>query len=139
MDELERLTGSELLALAGLARLMVRVDGRFTPDEERALAEIADSVAAAPAEDEPGGDDREATADEALGETGLFELIELAGEQLPDDDALREAVRAVVRPEGREAIFGMIDHLSRATPGQTRPLEILDWLAKEWKLEATPS
>ncbi len=138
MDELERLTGAELLALAALARLMVRLDGRFTPDEERALAEIGDALAAAPApdENEGAGPYREASpAERALGATGFFELIELAGEQLPDDDSVRQAVRAVDRAEGREAIYGLLGQLALANPGQTRPIELLEWLAKEWHIQ----
>ncbi len=134
MDELERLTGNELLALAGLARVMVRLDGRFTPDEERALSEIGDALAAAPAPDDASGESpyRSSSAEQALGATGFFELIELAAEQLPDDDALREAVRAVSRPAGRETILALLDLIVRANPGQPQPLEIVDWLNREW-------
>ncbi len=46
MSELEPLNDAELLTLAGLARLLVRLDGRLTPDERRALAELGDMIAA---------------------------------------------------------------------------------------------
>lgn len=137
MNELEQLNDSELLTLAALARLMIRLDGQFTEDEERALGEIADAIAA-PASQRDGGDGpyREgAEPVEALGEAAFFELIELAGEELPDDASVREAARAVERPEARASIHALLHHLAVANTAQPRELALLGWLATEWQIE----
>lgn len=138
MNEPEQLNDSELLTLAALARLMIRLDGQFTEDEERALGEIADAIAAPASQrdDEGDGPYREgAEPAEALGEAAFFELIELAGEELPDDASVREAARAVERPEARASIHALLHHLAVANTAQPRELALLGWLATEWQIE----
>lgn len=144
MNELEQLNDSELLTLAALARLMIRLDGHFTEDEARALGEIADAIAApasqrGEASPEDGPYRASGEAAEALGEAAFFELIELAGEELPDDASVREAARAVERPEARASIHALLHHLAVANTAQPRELALLEWLANEWKIEAAPA
>jgi hypothetical protein len=137
MNELEQLNDSELLTLAALARLMIRLDGQFTAEEERALGEIGDAIAAPPSQRGGDGAYRENAAEsvEALGEAAFFELLELAGEELPDDASVREAARSVDRPEARASIHAHLHHLAISNPAQPRELELLEWLATEWQIE----
>ena len=140
MNELEQLNDSELLTLAALARLMIRLDGQFTEDEERALGEIADAIAAPASqrgEDSPEDGPYRGSGEpiEALGEAAFFELIELAGEELPDDASVREAARSVERPEARASIHALLHHLAIANTAQPRELALLEWLATEWQIE----
>lgn len=140
-NELEQLNDSELLTLAALARLMIRLDGQFTEDEERALGEIADAIAAPASQrgEENLGDGPyrgSGEPDEALGEAAFFELIELAAEELPDDASVREAARAVERPEARASIHALLHHLAIANTAQPRELALLEWLATEWQIES---
>src|SRR5690349_16798165 len=115
MDDLEQLTSEELLVLAALLRCVIRIDRQFTAPEQEAVERIAMQVAA-PGPRPPGeGVFRKASTPlEPLGADRLFELIELAGEELPDDDAIREAALAVTRQEAREVIYGLVWEVAAA-------------------------
>lgn len=136
MDDLEDLTADELLALAGLCRAMIRLDARFTEPERAALIEIAHVVASpSAAARDGGGPYREAASPlTPLGEEAFFELIELAGRELPDDASIRAAARGVTRPEAREAIHALLTHLAVSDIAVSAELALLDWLATEWSL-----
>jgi hypothetical protein len=137
MDELEQLTSEELLVLAALLRCVIRIDRQFTAPEQEAVGRVAMRVAAPPE-----GEDPEATtpyresarALEPIGEERLFELIELAGEELPDDDSIREAALAVTRQEAREAIYGLVWEVAASDVAFRGESKLLDWLIGAWNL-----
>lgn len=139
MSELEPLNDAELLTLAGLARLLVRLDGRLTPDERRALAELGDMIAAPSSRPETAdaGPYRDrAPPLEPLGADAFFELVERAARELSDEAQILAAARAVARPDARAAIHALLHHVAMASPLGAGELRLLDWLAVEWELEA---
>jgi hypothetical protein len=135
VTELQQLTDAELLTLAGLSRLMVRIDGRFTPEERRALAEIGESVAARPNQAAENGPYRDHAPNlEPLGADAFFVLVERAAREFPDDQAIVTAARAVGRSEARAAIHALLHRIAVANPAGIGELRFLDWLAQEWQL-----
>ena len=111
--ELANLEHSEQLALVGLARLMIRLDGSFS-EEER---ELIDAIV------------------EELGETRYEALAEEAAEKMQDEEAVKYYARHVQRAEARELIFGVLYDL--AVPESIDPAEssLLDWLTEAWALD----
>jgi len=136
MPKIEHLTMPEQMALAGLMRMIVRLDGRLTDDEQRAIASVAAQVTLDT--DTPGaGPFRDASSIEPLGEVRFLELIQIAGEEFPDDAAVREAVLEVKRTEAREAIFAFIYEVAAANGVTKGENKLLDWLTEHWELQVS--
>ena len=127
MEEVERLTGPEALALGGLLRVLIREDGRFTDAERGALALVATSVAQV--------DDVDAPAPAPIGEEALYALIERAGEELGDDKAIRAAALTVTRPAARATIHALLFEVAASDVISAGESTVLDWLAEKWELE----
>ncbi|MCZ7679605.1 MAG: hypothetical protein M5U28_12925 [Sandaracinaceae bacterium] len=103
MNDIDELSRSELIALAGLLRAVIRIDGRFSDAERDALAQVAQMVAEEREGARRGGDTyRESNPLEPIGEDRLFAILDEAGTTLADDAAIRAAALAVTRPEARE-------------------------------------
>lgn len=137
MEEVERLTAPEALALGGLLRVLIRMDGRFTEAERDALSLVATSVAlvedaAVTSEAYRSG----AKAPEPIGEERLYALIEQAGEELGDDAAIRAAALTVTRPAARASIHAMLFEVAASDVISAGESTLLDWLAEKWELEA---
>ncbi len=126
MDELVKLDQQELLALAGLVRLMIRLDGRFTPEERRALSFVASAVAQ-PAD---GGD-----GSQRLGPERWAAWIEHTVRTLPDDGSIRDAALAVTRQPARDAIHALLTRIASADFAEGGEQGLLRWLAREWNIE----
>jgi hypothetical protein len=136
MEEVERLTGPEALALAGLLRVLIRQDGRFTDAEREALSLVATSVAQvedAAAASEPYRSGGKVLA--PIGEEALYALIERAGEELGDDTAIRAAALTVTRPAARTAIHALLFEVAASDVISAGESTLLDWLAEKWELE----
>lgn len=129
------LTDDELLAFAGLARLLVCADGTFTDDEAAALDEAFGDLFSTGAEAQ--GPYRTAPVEsppEAL-PVDLRELLERASEALPDEDAVMAAARRVTRQEVREAIFGVLYVVAASDVITKNEWPLIDWLIKEWGVQ----
>jgi hypothetical protein len=138
-NEPERLTGGELLAMAGLLRLLIRMDGQFTAGEREALVRVGDMISQAVEVDELGSPYRTSGERIApLGERALYDMLDLAGEELPNDDAVREAALAVTRPEARAAIYGVVFEVASSDTAMVREPQLLDWLVAAWNLPVEP-
>jgi hypothetical protein len=124
MANLVQLSEQELIALAGLTRLMIRLDGRFTHEERNALRFIATRVALASAEGKAA----------ALGEERWWSSIDRAARALPDDASIREAALRVVRTEARESIHQLLCEVASADFAEGGEQGLLMWLAREWQL-----
>lgn len=114
---LDALDHGEKLALVGLVRLMIRLDGEFS-EEERALL------------------------DDIVAELGEEEFDKLAGEvaeKMQTEEHVRYYAERVERKEAREQIFEVLYAL--AIPGSIVPSEsaLLDWLKERWALETPDS
>jgi hypothetical protein len=132
----ERLTSAEALALAGLARLLIRMDGRFTDAEREALSDVATSIAvvadeAAAIEPYRGG----ASAPSPIGEEALYALLDRAGEELVNDAAVRAAALRVTRQEARATIHALLFEVAASDVISAGESTLLDWLAEQWELD----
>lgn len=130
MDEIDRLTPPEMLTFAGLARKIIRDDGRFTDAERDALSRVAQRVA------EVSPDALLDTgAVTAIGEKQLYERIEKAAELYPNEELLRSASLEVTRPEARAAIHALLFDVATADVINAHEGDLLAWLAEKWDLD----
>jgi hypothetical protein len=113
---LDALDHGEKLALVGLVRVMIRLDGEFSEEERELLDGIVSE----------------------LGEDQFNALAAEVTEKMQDEDSVKYYAERVERPESREQIFGVLYAL--AIPGSIVPAEsaLLDWLKERWALE-TPA
>ncbi len=136
MQEVERLTGPEALALAGLLRVLIREDGKFSEQERVALSLVATSFAQVDEVDRAADSYRGSAEGLApLGEERLYALIERAGEELGDDAAIRAAALTVTRPEARATIHALLFEVAASDVISNGESTLLDWLAEKWELE----
>ncbi len=137
-DELVELSDEELLVFAGLARALVRLDGRFSAAEAGCLEDLSLQLTTARAsqDGEAGPYRASASTDhrEPLGPETLHAWLDRAAQHYPDDGALRDAVGTVERAEARLYIHAMLHALACADMATTSELDMLDWLATEWQL-----
>lgn len=137
MSDVEQLSGSELLALAALLRTAIRQDGAFSDDERAILSRIALAVGSSEGGETPASMSafrQTSRRTGPIGEAGLYELLDLAGTELPNDDAIKEAVRAVTRQDARETIYGLVFEIASSDTVQHSENRLLDWLVEEWEL-----
>jgi hypothetical protein len=118
-----QLNEKEKLALVGLMRFVVRLDGRATPEEMAAVERTLRDAYASQV-----GDGAEAAAQIAA-------LEARADRELRDDDAIRRAAMSVSRPEAREVIFAAVADLAAVDGINMQEGWLLDWLANEWELK----
>ena len=97
----------EALALGGLIRILIRLDGTFSEAERDALEEIGDDVG---------------TADD------LWTMITRSSEELADDGAIRDKALAVTRPEARELIRYLLESVASVDSITLAEQQLLDWL-----------
>jgi uncharacterized tellurite resistance protein B-like protein len=123
----------EQLAFAGLARLLIRADGTFTSEEAAALQRVASGLLSTPGQAlSPYRQAPEPTVDT----DAIWELLDRASVELPDNPSVEQAALGVVRPEARTAIYEALYEIaaSDVVTGDEWPL--LDWLAETWVVEA---
>ncbi len=111
--KLDQMTDEEKQALGALVRVLVGVDGEYSPAEVAGLQNTA----------------------EYLGEEEFWQLINDSGHRHLDEDALGKLANAVDRPEGREAIYGVLFGVAAADTVGGGEGKLLDWLAESWGLE----
>ena len=113
--KLEEMTAPEKQALRSLVRVMVGVDGSYSPEETATLQ----------------------TAAAELGKEEFWELVSGSGEQELTLDLVQERARKVERSEVRETIYGILFGIAAAGSIVSDEGRILDWLAEAWSLELT--
>lgn len=116
IDDLE---DHEKLALGGLIRVLIRLDGSFSEEEEAALEQVAQEIGGADA---------------------LWKVISRSAQELRDDDAIREAARSVQRPGAQALIRETLEGIARAETITIAEQKLLDWVDELWGLtsSATP-
>lgn len=97
----------EGLALGGLIRILIRLDGSFSEEEEQRLGEVADEV----------GDRDE-----------LWGWIERSAKELSDDEMVRDKALAVKRPGARSLIRHVLESIAQAGTITLGEQKLLDWL-----------
>jgi hypothetical protein len=112
MISLQDLLPHELAALAGLVRVLVRADGRFTPQESAAI-------------------DRIAAADGAT--DLLWQAISTSAQKAQTDDQIAEAVASVKRLEAQIRIVALLDELAAADGVQPAETALLTDIRRRWQ------
>lgn len=109
---LEELQRPEQLAFAGLVRLLVRIDGEFSPGEVTALASLA----------------------KELGSGAFWTLMREAQQELGSAEDVVEVVETVTRREVQDWIYGVLLGLAAVDGIQDAESQVLDWLMHTWQL-----
>jgi len=110
--QLSDLEPHERLALAGLLRFLVRMDGKLSSDEVAALA----------------------TLGKELGSTLFWQTMARAQQELESADDVVEAVERVERPHVREWIYGILMGIAVVDGLSDEESELLDWLLQTWQM-----
>ena len=113
--ELADLNQDERIALAGLLEFVVLASGHVTEDEQNEIDSIV----------------------EALGEESFRKAMDEVDKRFADEKALRAFLSTIERQEVREVIYGTVIEAAMADTVEGRESALLDWLAKEWKVEVT--
>lgn len=113
--ELSELNKDEQIALAGLLEFVVLASGHVTEDEEQEIDAIV----------------------EALGEEAYHAAVSEVDKRFKDESVLRIFLSTIERQEARELIYGSVIEAAMADTVEGRESALLDWLAKEWKIEVT--
>jgi hypothetical protein len=113
--ELADLNQDEQIALAGLLEFVVLASGHVTEDEQQEIDVIV----------------------EALGGGKYRKAVEEVDKRFPDELAFRTFLSKVERQEAREIIYGTVMEAAMTDTVEGRESALLDWLAKEWKVEVT--
>jgi uncharacterized tellurite resistance protein B-like protein len=107
------LSHDDQLALVGLVRLMIRLDGQFSAGEEQALDAVVQEL----------GPD-------------LFEkLAEEVGEKMQDEEAVKYYASRVADQEARELIYGTLFDLAIPDSIVLAEASLLSWLAERWGID----
>jgi hypothetical protein len=136
-EEIDRLTGAEMMLLAGLVRKLVRMDGHFTDAERDGIAKIAQTVTEDDAVEAGTPYRADVKAPKPIGAKALFERIEQASEKYPDDQTLRTAALALTRPEAREIIHALLFDVAASDAIGKGEADLLEWLEEKWELESS--
>jgi hypothetical protein len=111
--ELRELNPEERVALAALIEFVVLASGHVTEDEEREIQEVVREI----------------------GEDVYRKAVEEVDRRFPDEEAAKKFLLTITRPEARELIFGAVMGAAMTDTMEGHESTILDWVAKEWKLE----
>lgn len=111
--ELRDLDHDEQLALLGLVQFIGESNHEVTDEESASIAQIV----------------------AALGAQHYRKIAAEADERFADEDALRDFLSEVGRPEARELIYGHALEVALADTLQKGESELLDWLGDEWDIE----
>ena len=110
--ELSDLTREERIALVALVEFVMESDATVSDDEVDQVQAIVDEI----------------------GEPAYREAVAEVDERFGDEDELKAFLRTVDRQQARETIYEAA--LEAAIPNAigTRESQLLEWLAKEWKI-----
>jgi hypothetical protein len=113
--ELGELNADERIALVGLVMAVVVSDGRVSEDEQDEVAELG----------------------EAFGEAGYRAAVDAFETRFADEQAFKQFLRGITRPEARELIFGTVLEGASADAIAGHESELLSWVGKTWGIEVT--
>ena len=134
MAAVEVLTEGELLALAGLLRVMVLADRQVDVHELDALERVGHKVARTAHVDDP----YRSAAPPAMGPDAFRSVFARASRELPDGAAVRAAAQGVERQEAREILFTILLEVAASNGIVPEEQAVLDWLKEQWSIEPRP-
>ena len=111
--ELSALEDAELLALVGLAKMIIRADSQLSGDEIAGLKALA----------------------AAVGEPRFTQHIARANEQLASREAVILHAMTIERAEAKQAMYDALHVLAAVDGIVEREQEILDWVKAAYALE----
>lgn len=111
--ELRDLDHDEQLALLGLVQFIGESNHDVTDEESDSIAGIV----------------------KALGAAHYRKLAAEADERFADEEALRDFLADVGRPEAREIIYGQVLEIALGDTMQAGESDLLEWLAEEWGID----
>ncbi len=103
----------EKLALAGLVRALIRMDGAVSPEEGSAVSKLAHQV----------------------GAKEFWALMGKAQESLPTPADVSEAAEKVIRREVRRWAYGELRRLADSDGVEVAEVALLEWLRRAWALD----
>ncbi len=118
VTRLDDLEDHEQLALGGLIRVLIRLDGSFSEEEEAHLERVAAEIGTT---------------------EHLWRVISRSAQEHANDDAIRAAAKGVLRPEARRLIRSALEGIARADTIEPSEQKLLDWLDVTWQLAAAES
>ncbi len=110
---LPELDHHEKLALGGLIRILIRLDGSFSEEEEERLNELGEELGDADA---------------------LFRLLDESAQALSTDEEIRKAAQSVARPAARQTIYEALVAVAEAGTITEAEGDLLEWVADIWEL-----
>lgn len=111
LSTIDDLEPGEQLALGGLLRILIRLDGSFSEEEERCLEEVADGIG---------------------GREALWRVISSSAQTHRSDDDVRAAVQTVTRSDARNLIRQTLEAVALAETIVPEEQRLLDWLDGVW-------
>lgn len=113
MKQMDQLEDHEQLALGGLIRVLIRLDGSFSEEEEAHLERVA----------------------EEIGSTEqLWRVISRSAQAHKNDAAIRESATQVRRLGAQQLIRRALESIAVAETIEPAEQELLDWLDETWQL-----
>ncbi len=124
-------TDAELTALARLLSIILRIDGRATPEEEQALAHFAERVRRGSVTD-----GRKLGGTLALGEAGavLKPYLERAAQLPSSKEEFAKAAASIERQQARETIYAALYDVAAADLIVRAEWDLLKILCDTWQL-----
>ena len=110
--QLTDLEAHEQLALTGLIRFLVRIDGEFSPAEVSALTVLSKDI----------------------GSALFWQKMSQAQRELESADDVLGVVESVQRREVREWIYGVLMGIAAVEGMKESESELLDWLFTTWEM-----
>lgn len=108
---LSDLLENEGLALGGLIRILIRLDGSFSEEEERHVEQVGAALGSA---------------------EELWALVSRSAQEQRSDDAIREAAKSVERMGARQLIREALEQIALAETIEPAEQSLLDWLDGHW-------
>lgn len=116
MTGIKDLEDHERLAFGGLIRILIRLDGHFSEEEEAHLEEVAEEI----------GSTEE-----------LWRVISRSAQEHENDDAIKASAKGVERPAAQRLIRDALARIAVAETIEPAEQELLDWLDATWQPEPT--
>ncbi len=114
---LNDLEDHEKVALGGLIRVLIRIDGSFSEEEESTM---------------------EAVADEIGGREALWSIISRSAQETPTDDAIRAAAKTVVRGPIQRFMRYVLEDIARAETITLEEAGLLRWVDELYGFDPGP-
>ena len=114
--KISEMTDVEKQALGSLVRVIVSVDGKYTPEESAGMEQAAAE----------------------LGEDDFWQVVDSSAHEHHTEEIVKDQARAVERKEAQETIYGVLFGLATAGSIAREEGDVLEWLAGTWGL-GTPA